>query len=80
MTFKSIQQGIPTVLIKDAGVLGHFWDYRGLVDMNTQKIFDEIERQYSSGKEVDFIENVIEGGIDFTSIEKCINGIKSVLK
>jgi hypothetical protein len=79
LAFKSIQQGIPTVLIKDAGVLGHFWDYRGLVDLDTQQIFDEIERQYSSGKEVDFIENVIEGGIDFTSTEKCISGIKSVL-
>ena len=80
LTFKSIQQGIPTVLIKEAGVLGHFWDYRGLVDLDTQQIFDEIERQYSSDKEVDFIENTIEGGIDFTSIEKCISGIKSVLK
>ena len=79
LTFKSIQQGIPTVLIKEAGVLGHFWDYRGLVDLDTQQIFDEIERQYSSDKEVDFIQNVIEGGIDFTSTKKCIEGIERVL-
>jgi len=79
LTFKSIQQGIPTVLINKAGVLGHFRDYKGLVDLNTQQIFDEVERQYQSEKEFDFIENTIEGGLDFTSTDKCINEIMSIL-
>jgi hypothetical protein len=79
LAFKSIQLGIPTVLINKAGILGHFRDYKGLVDLDTQQIFDEIERQYTSGKEVDFIQNVIEGGIDFTSTKKCIEGIERVL-
>ena len=79
LTFKSIQQGIPTILIKEAGVLGHFWDYRGLVDLDTQQIFDEIERQYDEGKQEEFIKDTIEGGIDFTSTEKYINNIRGLL-
>tara|TARA_R110002012_G_scaffold211204_1_gene382005 strand:- start:86 stop:730 length:645 start_codon:yes stop_codon:yes gene_type:complete len=79
LAFKSIQQGIPTVLINKAGILGHFRDYKGLVDLDTQQIFDEVERQYQSEKEFDFIESTIEGGLDFTSTDKCINEIMSVL-
>ena len=79
LAFKSIQQGIPTVLINKAGILGHFRDYKGLVDLDTQQIFDEVERQYQSEKEFDFIENTIEGGLDFTSTDKCINEIMSIL-
>ena len=80
LAFKSIQQGIPTVLINKAGILGHFRDYKGLVDLDTQQIFDEVERQYQSEKESDFIESTIEGGLDFTSTDKCINEIMSVLQ
>ena len=80
LAFKSIQKGIPTVLINKAGILGHFFDYKGLVDLDTQKIFDEIERQYQSEKECQFIEDTIEGGLDFTSTDKCVSSIMSILQ
>ena len=67
-------------MINKAGILGHFFDYKGLVDLDTQKIFDEIERQYQSEKECQFIEDTIEGGLDFTSTDKCVSSIMSILQ
>jgi hypothetical protein len=50
-----------------------------VVDLDTQKIFDEIQRQHNNGKEVDFIENTIEGGVDFNSTEKYIDHVRSLI-
>ena len=50
-----------------------------MVDLNTQKIFDEIERQHNKGRDKKFIRNTIEGGIDFTSTEKYINNIRNII-
>lgn len=108
--FKSIQKGIPTIILgerifqhdnpeeyrknairfgKDLlnmgvykhgyGQLGAFYDYKGVVELDTQKIFDEIERQHDNGKEIDFIENTIEGGVDFNSTERYINHVRSLI-
>ena len=41
---------------------------------------DEIERQYQSEKECQFIEDTIEGGLDFTSTDKCVSSIMSILQ
>ena len=79
MSFKPIQKGIPTILLKDYGQTGGFHDYRGLVDLNTQTIFDEIERQYQNGKEEEFIKYTIEGGIDFTSTQKYIDEVRKLI-
>ena len=53
LAFKSIQKGIPTVLLNGYGQIGNFYDFKGVVDLNTQKIFDEIERQLKDGKDID---------------------------
>ena len=88
MALKSIQKGIPTVVLgddrgrpswEDYGQVGCFGDYKGLISLNTQKIFDEIGRQHKEGKQEEFIRNTIEGGIDYTSTEKYINNIRKLL-
>ena len=72
LAFKSVQKGIPTVLLNGYGRVGSFYDFKGVTDLDTQKIFDEIERQYDFGRDDEFIKNTIEGGIDYTSTEKYI--------
>ena len=79
MAFKPVQKGIPTIILNGYGVTGSFDNFKGLVDLDTQKIFDEIERQYNEGKDENFIKYNVEGGIDFTCTEKYINNIKGLL-
>ena len=79
LAFKPIQKGIPTILLKDYGQTGQFYDFKGLIELDTQTIFDEIERQCDEGKEEDFIKHTIEGGIDFNSTEKYINCVRKFL-
>ena len=80
MAFKPIQKGIPTVLLDGYGQTAGFHDYNGLIKLDKQKIFDEIERQYHNGREEEFIEYTIEGGIDYTSTKKYIEAINNILE
>ncbi len=79
LALKPIQRGIPTILIKNTGLNGCFYDYKGLVDLDTRSIYDELERQYNNGREEEFIKNTIEGGIDYTSTEQYIKNIKGII-
>ena len=79
LAFKPIQKGIPTILLKDYGQTGQFYDFKGLIELDTQTIFDEIERQCDEGREEDFIKHTIECGIDFNSTEKYINCVRKFL-
>ncbi len=79
LALKPIQKGIPTVLLKGYGQTGQFVNYKGLIELNTQSVFDEIQRQYENGKEIDFVEDTIEGGIDFNSTEKYIDCIRRTI-
>jgi hypothetical protein len=80
LCLKSIQFGIPTVVIRGTGCIGNYDIYNGFVDLNIDKIVGEIDRQLNSGKDIDFINSVIEGGLDYTSTEKTINSIINILK
>ena len=67
-------------MIKDSGAEDiHLNSFRGLVPLDTQTIFNEIERQYNYGKDKDFIRDTIEGGIDFNSTDKLVNVIKNIM-
>jgi len=79
LALKSIQRGIPTILIKDSGLEGCFYDYKGLVDLDTRSIYNELERQYNEGRDEEFIKNTIEGGIDYKSTEQYIKNIKGII-
>jgi len=80
LSIKSIQLGIPTILIKGSGLEQmHFREYKGLVELDTQTIFDEIERQHINGKDSKFILDTIEGGIEFNSTKSFIDAIHEIL-
>ena len=70
--FKSIQMGIPTILIEGSNESGHFGLYKGFVKSDKDLIKKKIDEMMSFGKDVKFIREVIEGGEDFTSTDKMI--------
>ena len=75
LTFKSIQLGIPTIIIKNSGQIGAFHNYDGVFNStdNIIKYIDNYETKH------DFIKNTIEGGIDFNSTKIMLNNIKKFL-
>ena len=79
LSFKPIQLGIPTVLIKGSGAIGAFKTYPGLVDLNKEKIFNNLQEQINNGKYIDFIEQNIAGGSTFTSTQTYVKYIKKFL-
>ena len=77
--FKPIQKGIPTILIKDSGIIGNFYDYSGLISLDDD-ILENVEFQINDvDKNKKWIENTIEGGTDFTSTKKYIDNVKKLL-
>lgn len=72
LSLKSIQLGIPTILIKDSGELGSFENYDGFFSIND----DFLGYVYSYERKVDFIENTIEGGLTFNSTQVFLDTIK----
>jgi hypothetical protein len=79
LAFKPIQLGIPTVLIKETGITGEYFDYPGLVELNKQKIFDSIQKQVNHGKYSEWIKLKIAGGNTFTSTDVYIQKIKELI-
>ena len=79
LAFKSIQLGIPTVLIKGSGAVGKFSSYPGLVNLDKQEIFNNLQVQIDHGKFNEFIKNTIAGGVDFTSSEIYIKNLKEII-
>ena len=76
---RGTQKGIPTILINGAGIVGNFQDYRGLIELGKDNVLDRVEKEISLGRDESFIENTIEGGLDFTSTEKYVQNIKRLL-
>ena len=79
LALKAIQKGIPTICIKGSGLDGCFYDYKGLVELDTYSIYKEVERQYNEGRDEEFIKNTIECGNDYTSTDQYIKNIKEII-
>tara|TARA_B100000287_G_C20595714_1_gene766062 strand:- start:9 stop:1118 length:1110 start_codon:yes stop_codon:yes gene_type:complete len=77
--FKSVQKGIPTILTNGAGIVGNFVDFRGLIELGKDDILEKVDEQMKLGRDESFIENTIEGGLDFNSTEKYVQNIKRLL-
>jgi hypothetical protein len=75
LAFKPIQLGIPTILIKDSGQIGSFYDYDGLYDI------DEINIDYllKDTNNHQWITNSVMGGINFNSSEIVVSKLKEML-
>ena len=71
--------GIPTVVLKDNfGQLGTLndWDIQPL---DIESIMKNIEHQFDKGRDVEWIEKTIEGGVEYNSIEKYIEHIRNII-
>jgi hypothetical protein len=79
LCFKSIQLGIPTVLLKQYGMTGNFYNYDGLVDLDTDDVDAAIAKAMAGGIQRDFIEETIAGGNDFTSTNIYLKYIDDIL-
>ena len=79
LAYKSIQLGIPTILIKDSGQLGNFSFYKGLVKNNKQLIANKITELEEKPYDEKFIEKNIAGGINFDSTNMMIKQIERLL-
>lgn len=75
LAFKSIQLGIPTVLINNSGAIGSFNYYDGL--LNKEDNLLSYIQNYS--KKSSFIENSITGGLTFNSTKIMINEIQKFI-
>ena len=76
---KSIQLGIPTILIEGSNEDGHFPLFKGFVPPSKSSIKQKIDEMMESSKDDNFISEVIEGGEDFSSTEKMIEVIEGCL-
>jgi len=79
LTFKPIQLGIPTILIKGSGAIGCYKDYYGLVNLNKDEIYKNLTDQIMHGKYETFIDNNIAGGVSFTSTDQYIKYLKEII-
>lgn len=78
LMFKSIQLGIPTVLLRGHGMMGNFKDYHGVVDPSYKNVLNSIELQMINGRSDDYINRTISGGVDFTSIKLYVDYIRDL--
>lgn len=73
LAFKPIQLQLPTVVIKGTGQLGNFYDYNGLVNLDSQEIFSYIN---NFKPDIKFIENTLTGGLKFNASEVYAKKVK----
>jgi hypothetical protein len=59
--------------------LGNFGEFRGLVELDKEKVKNKIDEMIENPKDVDFIENTVEGGLDFKSTEVFVDKIKELM-
>ena len=79
LAFKSIQMGIPTVLLSGHGMKGNFSGYKWFVDNDPIKLREFIEKQNNIGRDIDFINNTLEGGLNFNSVDVYIDRINKII-
>ncbi len=78
LAFKPIQLQIPTAIIKDSGVNGLFYDFKGFVELGEKNILNTLKDQLKNPDKM-FIKNTIEGGSDFTSKKVFLKNLKTVM-
>jgi hypothetical protein len=79
MAFKSIQKGIPTVVIKGQGMLGNFADFVGTINVDYKEMMKALDFQFESGRQEDFIKDTLSGGIEYNSTQCYIDYINKFL-
>tara|TARA_A100001011_G_C14306907_1_gene843591 strand:+ start:919 stop:1944 length:1026 start_codon:yes stop_codon:yes gene_type:complete len=79
LAYKPIQLCIPTIIIKDSGQLGNFGDYKGLVSNDKIKISNKLDELQNEPADINFIEQNVAGGVNFSSTSIMINQMERLL-
>ena len=79
MAFKSIQMGIPTILIKRFGMVGNFYDFEGHCDLDANLIKNSLDSQVEKGICAEFIKETLTGGLEFNSTDIYLESIREIL-
>lgn len=79
LAFKSIQMGIPTVLLKNFGMTGNFDDFDGLSNLDSLSVQKKLYNQVENGRCSDFIDDTLSGGLNFNSTEIHLKSIQEIL-
>lgn len=79
LAFKSVQMGIPTVILNKHGMKGNFYDYKWRTNGDPKEMRDFIEQQEKNGKDINFISDTLEGGLEFNSSDIYIDRIEKFL-
>ena len=78
LSFKPIQKGIPTVLTNKTGCIGSYHRYRSLVDVDSNFV-EKVENEMNAGKDIEFIDDALEGGLEFNSTEVYSNKVRELM-
>ena len=93
MALKPIQMGIPTVVLANTlkpipkvgislnnqyGQIGTFFDW-DVQPLEVESIVENIENQFNKGRDFEWIERTIEGGVEYNSTEKYIQHIRNII-
>ncbi|MAH43684.1 hypothetical protein CL614_08270 [archaeon] len=78
MCFKSIQLGIPTVILDGSGYIGAYENFYGFKPYG--EIENNIDNQVKRGRDTEYINYNIEGGVDYNSIDVYINSLVKILE
>ena len=65
--------GIPTVVLDGGNFVGAFEGFDGFCNMN--EIQTKIDDQIKTGRDVEYIDTIIEGGVGYNSITTYVNQI-----
>ena len=71
LCFKPIQMGVPTIILEGGGFTGAFKDFYGFCSYD--EIESNIENQIKKGRDLKYIMNNIEGGVDYNSTDAYVN-------
>ena len=78
LSFKPIQKGIPTVLTNKTGCIGSYYSYRSLVTVDSNFI-EKVENEMNAGRDIKFIGDALEGGLEFNSTEVYTNKVRELM-
>jgi len=78
MSFKPIQMGIPTVILKGSGHTSAYKNFYGLTSYEGTE--EKIDGQLENGRDTEFIEHYLTGGVDYNATEIYINTLLNTIE
>lgn len=79
LCFKAIQVGVPTVLLRNYGVTGNFYDWPFFVECKKNLVMSALQNQEMGYRNKEWISQTLEGGYEFNSSSIYINNINNII-